>query len=307
MQIEGEIASNTGVHFFFFNDTATTEIYTLSLHDALPIGSFGLWVEQLIAESLGKQGRGALPVAGEPLGSPDTYGDDRVFIHLQQKDAPEAGFATEMKELAKAGHPVFTLDVDGPLDLGRVFFFAEFATAVAGWVLEVNPFDQPNVQEAKDATSKVLEADDKAEVENADDDALKTLLGEVKPPNYLAICGFVEPSDEFDRAIEGLRVAIRDATKATTTFGYGPRYLHSTGQFHKGGPPTGVFLQLIHDGSDDVEIPGADYTFDELKNAQATGDLNALRAHDRPAARIRLEGNPAEEVERLTQKIKEML
>src|SRR5215208_4604853 len=274
---------------------------------AEPIGSFGLWVEQLIAESLGKQGRGALPVAGEPIGPPDAYGDDRVFIHLQQKDAPEAGFATEMKELAKAGHPVFTLDVDGPEDLGRIFFFAEFATAVAGWVLEVNPFDQPNVQEAKDATSKVLEADEKPEIENADDDGLKKLLGQAQPPNYVAICGFVQPSDEFDRAVEGLRLAIRDATKATTTFGYGPRYLHSTGQFHKGGPPTGVFLQLIHDGSEDAEIPGADYTFDELKNAQATGDLQALRAHDRPAERIRLEGNPAEAVERLTQKIKEML
>jgi transaldolase/glucose-6-phosphate isomerase len=274
---------------------------------AEPIGSFGLWVEQLIAESLGKQGRGALPVAGEPIGAPDVYGDDRVFIHLQQKDAPEAGFATEMKELAKAGHPVFTMDVDGPHDLGRIFFFAEFATAVAGWVLEVNPFDQPNVQEAKDATNKVLDADEQPSIDNADDDALKKLLGEAKPPNYVAIGGFVEPSDEFDRAVEGLRVAIRDATKATTTFGYGPRYLHSTGQFHKGGPETGVFLQLIHDGENDAEIPGADYTFNELKNAQATGDLLTLREHGRPAERVRLEGNPAEEVERLTQKIKEML
>jgi len=274
---------------------------------AEPVGSFGLWVEQLVAESLGKQGRGTLPVAGEPLGAPDAYGDDRVFIHLQQKDAPERGFATEMKELAKAGHPVFTLDVDGPLDLGRIFFFAEFATAVAGWALEVNPFDQPNVQEAKDATSKVLESGEKPDIGSADDDALKKLLGQVEPPNYLAICGFVQPSDEFDRAIEGLRAAIRDGTKATTTFGYGPRYLHSTGQFHKGGPPTGVFLQLIHDGGEDVEIPDKGYGFDVLKNAQADGDLNTLRAHDRPVERIRLEGDPAQEVDRLTQKIKEML
>jgi transaldolase/glucose-6-phosphate isomerase len=274
---------------------------------AEPVGSFGVWAEQLIAESLGKQGRGALPVAGEPLGSPDDYGPDRVFIHLQQKDAPEAGFASEMKDLAKAGHPVFTMDVDGALDLGRIFFFAEFATAVAGWVLRINPFDQPNVQEAKDATNKVLEAEEKEEIENADDDALKKLLGEAVPPRYLAIGGFVKPSDEFDRAIDGLRAAIRDATKVTTTFGYGPRYLHSTGQFHKGGPETGVFLQLIHDGEEDVEIPGADYTFNELKNAQADGDLLTLRAHGRPAERVRLEGDPVQEVEALTQKIKEML
>jgi hypothetical protein len=205
-----------------------------------------------------------------------------------------------------AGHPVFTMDVEGPEDLGRIMFFSEFATAVAGWVLEVNPFDQPNVQEAKDATNKVLEADEKPEIENADDDAVKKLIGDAAPPNYVAILGFVQPTDEFDKAVEGLRVAIRDATKATTTFGYGPRYLHSTGQFHKGGPPTGVFLQLIHDGDQDVEIPDADYTFTELKNAQATGDLLTLRAHDRPAERLRLEGNPAEAVERLTQTIKEM-
>ena len=274
---------------------------------AEPIGSFGLWVEQLIAESLGKQGRGALPIAGEPMGAPDSYGDDRVFIHLQQKDAPEAGFATEMKDLAMAGHPVLTLDVEGPEDLGRVFFFAEFATAVAGWVLEVNPFDQPNVQQAKDATSKVLDQDELPQIEDADDEALKKLLGDARPPAYVAILGYVQPSEAFDRAIDGLRTAIRDKTKATTTFGYGPRSLHSTGQFHKGGPPVGVFLELVHDGDEDVEIPEAEYTFTTLKNAQAIGDLQTLREVGRPAERVRLEGDPAQAVERLTQKIKEML
>jgi glucose-6-phosphate isomerase len=274
---------------------------------AEPIGSFGLWVEQLIAESLGKQGRGALPVAGEPIGVPDVYGPDRVFIHLQQADAPEPGFASEMKDLGLAGHPVLTMDVDGPEDLGRIFFIAEFATAVAGWVLEVNPFDQPNVQEAKDATQSVLQAGDLPEIENATDDALRELIGAAEPPHYVAILGFVQPSDEFDRAIDALRVVIRDGRKVTTTFGYGPRYLHSTGQFHKGGPPTGRFLQLIHDGDEDVEIPEAPYTFRTLKNAQAIGDLQALRAHDRPAERVRLEGDPVQAVEALTQKIKEML
>ncbi|MEA2442762.1 MAG: transaldolase / glucose-6-phosphate isomerase, partial [Thermoleophilales bacterium] len=274
---------------------------------AEPIGSFGLWVEQLIAESLGKQGRGALPVAGEPIAAPDVYGPDRVFIHLQQADAPEPGFATEMKDLGLAGHPVLAMDVHGPEDLGRIFFLAEFATAVAGWVLEVNPFDQPNVQEAKDATQRVLQAGDLPEIENASDDALRELIGAAEPPDYVAILGFVQPSDEFDRAIDALRVVIRDGRKVTTTFGYGPRYLHSTGQFHKGGPPTGRFLQLIHDGDEDVEIPEAPYTFRTLKNAQAIGDLEALRGHDRPAERVRLEGDPVQAVEALTQKIKEML
>jgi transaldolase / glucose-6-phosphate isomerase len=274
---------------------------------AEPIGSFGLWVEQLIAESLGKQGRGVLPVAGEPLGAPDAYGDDRVFVHLQQKDAPEAGFATEMKDLAQAGHPVFTLEFDGPDDLGRVFFFAEFATAVAGWVLGVNPFDQPNVQQAKDATSRVLEQGELPDLGDADDDALRRLLGEARPPAYVAILGYVEPSEALDRAVDGLRAAIRDRTKATTTFGYGPRYLHSTGQFHKGGPPTGLFLELVHDGDGDVEIPEAEYTFTTLKNAQAIGDLQTLREVGRPAERIRLEGDPVAAVEALTRKVEEMV
>jgi hypothetical protein len=123
----------------------------------------------------------------------------------------------------------------------------------------------------------------------------------------VAIMGYVQPSERFDKAITDLRIAVRDATKATTTFGYGPRFLHSTGQFHKGGPPEGIFLQLVHDGDEDVEIPEAGYTFGTLKNAQATGDLNTLRSHGLPAERVRLQGDPADAVEQLTDKIKEMM
>jgi transaldolase/glucose-6-phosphate isomerase len=263
-----------------------------------PVSSFGLWVEQLIAESTGKEGKGILPVAGEPIGAPEAYGDDRVFFHIRQKDAPEAGFADQMAELAKAGHPVFTVEAEGPSDLGRVMFFAEFATAVAGWVLGINPFDQPNVQEAKDNTAKALE-----ELPEVEDGSLEELLSKAAPPHYVAIMGYLEPSERFDSAISDLRSAIRDATKATTTFGYGPRFLHSTGQFHKGGPPTGLFIQLVHGGDEDLEIPDAGYSFRTLKNAQATGDLNTLRAHDLPAVRVRLDGDPADALD----KIKEML
>jgi hypothetical protein len=276
-----------------------------------PIASFGLWVEQLIAESTGKHGKGILPVADEPLGDGDDYGADRVFLHLQRKDSPEPGFVTPLTELAKSGSPTITVDVEGAEDLGRIMFFAEFATAVAGWVLGINPFDQPNVQEAKDNTNAVLDqykSDGRLpEVEDASDDALRELLAKAAPPHYVAIMGYVQPSERFDAAITRLRTTIRDCTKATTTFGYGPRFLHSTGQFHKGGPPEGVFLQLVHDGEDDVEIPDAGYTFGTLKNAQATGDLNTLRAHGLPAERVRLEGDPAEAVEGLTAKIKEMM
>jgi transaldolase/glucose-6-phosphate isomerase len=276
-----------------------------------PIDSFGLWVEQLIAESTGKQGRGILPVAGEPLGTPEAYGEDRVFIHLRQKSNADGGFTNQIAGLGKAGHPTLTLDVEGPEDLGRIMFFAEFATAVSGWVLGINPFDQPNVQEAKDAVKGVLDEYTNTgklpEVEEADDAALQALLGSAGPPHYVAIMGYVEPSERFDRAIDGLRTAIRDATRATTTFGYGPRFLHSTGQLHKGGAPIGIFLQLVHDGEEDAEIPRAGYTFRTLKNAQATGDLQTLRAHDLPAERVRLEGDPAAAVEQLTARIKEML
>jgi transaldolase/glucose-6-phosphate isomerase len=257
-----------------------------------PIKSYGLWAEQLFAESTGKQGKGILPVAGEPVGSPDVYGDDRVFFHLRSPDGPD-----QLEEIRKAGHPVITAQFEGPEDLGQIFFFAEFAAAVAGWVLGINSFDQPNVQEAKDATAKVLEGG----VEDWQSEPLD--LSAVAPPNYVAIQGFVQPSSDFDEAVEELRVAIRDKTRATTTFGYGPRYLHSTGQFHKGGPATGVFIQLVHDGDDDIEIPEAGYSFRTLKNAQAQGDYNTLKAHDLPVTRIRLDGDPAKAVRDLIKEI----
>jgi transaldolase / glucose-6-phosphate isomerase len=239
------------------------------------------------------------------------YGDDRVFCHLKNAAREDPGLVPDVAELAKAGHPTVTLEVEGAEDLGRIFFFSEFATAVAGWVLGINAFDQPNVQEAKDNTSKVLEgyaAEGKLpDVEDAGDAELRELLGKAGPPHYVAIMGYVQPSEELDRAVAGLRVAIRDATKSTTTFGYGPRFLHSTGQLHKGGPANGLFLQLVHDGDEDIEVPDAGYTFGTLKNAQATGDLQTLRDHGLPAERVRLEGEPAAAVDQLTERIKEML
>ncbi len=260
-----------------------------------PIGSFGLWVEQLIAESTGKQGKGILPVAGEPLGEPAVYGDDRVFVYLRNPEQPDAEHEERLQALARAGHPTVTLAVHGAADLGRIFFFSEFATAVAGWALGINPFDQPNVQEAKDNTARVL-AEGLAEPDPGD---LDELLDRAAPPHYVAIMAYVEPTPEFDAAAEELRSRIRERTQATTTFGYGPRFLHSTGQMHKGGPSTGLFLQLVHDGEEDVEIPEAGYTFGHLKTAQAVGDLQALRDHGLPAVQVRLEGDPAHAVRRL--------
>jgi transaldolase/glucose-6-phosphate isomerase len=272
-----------------------------------PLQSFGLWVEQLIAESTGKEGKGILPVADEPVGAPEVYGNDRTFLHLRHGDAPDEATDAKVAALREADHPVIVRNIGGPEDLGRIFFFAEFAIATAGWVLEINPFDQPNVQEAKDATSRVL-AEGGEDQPDATDDELRELLGGLGAPNYLAIMGYVEPSADFDAAVSELRQVVRDTTKSATTFGYGPRFLHSTGQLHKGGPPTGRFLQLIHDSAPDVDVPDADHGFTRLKHAQAIGDLETLRAHDLPAARVTLDGDdPAAAVRALTERVRGLM
>ena len=269
-----------------------------------PISSFGLWVEQLIAESTGKEGKGVLPVADEPVGEPEAYGKDRIFAYLRNADEPDKELDLRVEALARAGQPVITVPVHGAADLGRIFFFAEFGTAVAGWVLGINPFDQPNVQEAKDKTAEVLAMEVPPGISEADVDEVRVLLRHADPPHYVAILGYATPSEEFDAAVAELRARIRDETKAATTFGYGPRYLHSTGQFHKGGPPTGVFLQLVHDGGDDVPVPGESYTFRRLKHAQADGDLLTLRDHGVPIERFSLEGDdPAKSLRSLTERL----
>jgi len=285
---------------------------TFVISQTLP--GLGLWLEQLVAESTGKHGTGILPVAEEPLGEPGVYGEDRVFAYLPDVTAPDPEMDASVRALAAAGHPLITMPTRGPGDLGRMFLLWELAVAVAGWGLEINPFDQPNVQQAKDATNRVLagfqDSHELPPVADADDAALHSLLlGSVAPPAYVAIMSYSEPTPALDEAAADLRVAIRAHAKATTTFGYGPRFLHSTGQFHKGGPKTGRFLQLIHDAPFDVEIPGgvggAD-TFTTLKNAQAIGDLNTLRELKLPAERVRLTGDdPVGALRALTATIKE--
>jgi hypothetical protein len=280
-----------------------------------PIASFGLWVEQLVAESLGKLGKGAVPVTAEPVGAPEVYGEDRVFCYLRDMDAPNEVLDEQVKALAAAGQPTVTLSAGGPGDLGRIFFFAEFATAVAGWALGINAFDQPDVQAAKDMTGKILgdieSGGELREPDDVDDDALRALLREAGPGDYVALLGFMTPSDAVDAAVAELRAAIRDATQASTTFGYGPRYLHSTGQLHKGGPENGRFLVLVHDGPEDVEIPGKPYSFRVLKNAQAFGDLETLRDRGRRAEKLRLRPTHPDDlagaVRGLTARVREML
>ena len=272
-----------------------------------PIESFGLWVEQLVAESTGKHGRGILPVADEPLGDPEVYGEDRVFAYPCNTDAPDERLDAVVEKLASAGHPTFKLPTNGPTDLGRVFFLAEFAVAVAGWALEINPFDQPNVQEAKDNTKKVLDSGTIPTPAVADDAAIRALLADAGPPHYVAIMGYLKPSDEVDAAVATLRSTIRKATGAAVTFGYGPRFLHSTGQLHKGGPPTGRFLQLVDQPTTDFEIPGAAYSFGTLIAAQSAGDLQTLHDHGLPAERVHLDGDPAVAIRALAERIDGLL
>ncbi|MGH2723377.1 MAG: glucose-6-phosphate isomerase [Actinomycetota bacterium] len=227
----------------------------------------GAWVEQLVAESTGKDGTGILPVDDEPPGPAESYGDDRVFLGIGERPATE---------------PWAALSLDRAESLGGAFFVLEFATAVAGHILGIQPFDQPDVQSAKDRTAEVLAG----EVPDEPDGDLDALLGSVRPGDYVAIQAFVPPSEEAWAELQAARARIRDRLGVATTLGYGPRYLHSTGQLHKGGPNTGVFVQVFEEPKEDREVPGEAFTFGRLIAAQAAGDLAALRGRGRRAARV---------------------
>lgn len=263
--------------------------------------TLGLWVEQLVAESTGKQGVGILPVADEPPGELADLGDDRIFLLLPFGDAGVERYA---ESLARYGHPVIGVDVQDPAqDLGRAMALLEVATATVGWSLGINPFDQPDVQAAKDATKQVL---GEPELPDPDAGSVDELLDGAGPPQYVTLAVYAPPSEATDAAAARLRSAIRERGGGTvTTFGYGPRYLHSTGQCHKGGPPEGRFLVLLADPSraEDVAIPGQEFGFSTLVQAQALGDLQTLRDRGRPAVLVRLEGDPAQAIEALARDI----
>ena len=242
------------------------------------IAAFGLWLEQLVAESTGKHGTGILPVAGEPLGPPEVYEEDRLFVAI--------GRHAGLDELAAAGHPVVELAYDGPDDLGPLVLLWEQAVALSGAVLGINPFDQPDVASAKDATSRVL-AEGPPDISPT---PVGQLLDAVRPGDYLALQAFVDPGDRaLLDGLEAARVRLRDRLRVATTVGVGPRFLHSTGQLHKGGPPTGVFLQVLGGDAADVPIPGAPYGFSTLKAAQAAGDLLSLQDRGLRAGRVRID------------------
>lgn len=274
------------------------------------IATLGLWIEQLIAESTGKEGKGILPVAGEELGDVSEYSTDRLFVSISI-DEPSPETSAKLSELNRAGHPVIYRKLSDLYGLGAEFFAWEFATACAGWSLGINPFDQPNVQESKDATKELLStfvnhgslpeqnklvADELITIyaESTADNlsamstlqAIRSLLASVKTGNYIALLNYTEETPAIDEELQKIRITLRDATKCATTVGYGPRFLHSTGQLHKGGPDTGVFFQITANDTVDFAVPGEPYTFSILKQAQALGDFRSLAKRGRRAIRV---------------------
>ncbi len=262
----------------------------LTLVTSPSISAFGLWAEQLIAESTGKEGKGIVPVAGEMLAGPDSYGDDRLFVHLRLEEDDNAAADDALERIKASGQPVLRLDLRDRYDLGTEFFRWEFATAVAGAILGIHPFDQPDVQLAKDVTATVLSehlASGRLPPSEAPD-SVADLLSQARPGDYLAVMAYLQPTPENDRVLTQLRDRVVGRYRIATSVGYGPRFLHSTGQLHKGGPDTGLFLQITAAHKEDVQIPGAPYTFGTLADAQALGDLRVLQQLDRRVARIQL-------------------
>ncbi len=277
------------------------------------IATLGMWLEQLLAESTGKEGKGLVPIAGEPLGQPSVYGTDRVFVWIRLRGEPDGDLEQRVEDLRAAGHPVITIQLDDRMDLAQEFFRWEVATATAGAILGINPFDQPNVQESKENTNRLLAlVRDQGRLPEEEPDfredplsftipeggrtageALARFLGQAHPGDYLALMAYLTENPATNRALQNLRVRLRDRLRLATTVGYGPRFLHSTGQLHKGGPNTGLFLQLTADPSEDVAVPGQPYTFGTFKAAQAQGDLEALRKHGRRVMRIHMGSNAA--------------
>ncbi|MBI3951547.1 MAG: bifunctional transaldolase/phosoglucose isomerase [Acidobacteria bacterium] len=287
-----------------------------------PVDSLGLWIEQLIAESTGKEGRGILPVAGEPLDSPGVDGDDRVFVYIRTRDVTDRDTEANLSALEAAGHPVVRHVLRDGQSLGREFFLWEVATALAGVLLGINAFDQPNVQESKDNTKRLLEvyrregrlpeqevlieaegcrvycdAQTKAALQQSIQRKQATgslvayvgaHLARAGAGDYVALMAYIQENVKHNDLLQAIRTHIRDALKTATTVGYGPRFLHSTGQLHKGGADNGIFIQITADDIEDLPIPGEPFSFGVLKQAQALGDFQSLWNRHRRAIRFHL-------------------
>jgi transaldolase/glucose-6-phosphate isomerase len=285
----------------------------LTLIASPSIASFGAWVEQLVAESTGKNGHGVIPIADEPLGDPSVYGNDRLFVYLRDDARPEPAQDRAIQALTQAGHPVVRIALKSPTLLAQEFFRFEMATAVAGAVLRINPFDQPDVEASKVATRQMTEAFEKtgalaieppvfeadgialyADVDNAQElrklGAASTLeswfkahVARLAAGDYVALLAYLDATDRRVKTLQSLRANIRDRRQVATCLQFGPRFLHSTGQAHKGGPNTGVFLQITAQPAADLAIPGRKASFGVIEAAQAAGDFRVLAGRGRRA------------------------
>jgi transaldolase/glucose-6-phosphate isomerase len=279
------------------------------------IRSFPDWLEQLIAESTGKDDRGILPVAGEPLIPVSEYGQDRCFVFLTLSGESDAELEDRMKTLKQAGHPFVRIELSDKFDLGREIFSWEVAVASAGSVLGIHPFNQPDVQLAKDFTKKAMENIGKEEGSNEETksfdepkalvQALKDWLGQANPGDYIAIQAYLPPSEEVTEALQSVRFELLKRTKLATTLGYGPRFLHSTGQLHKGGPNNGLFLQIVDEPNTELPVPETDYSFKNLIKAQAMGDYRALKQRGRRILRVNLKSDTSSGLRKLSESIHE--
>jgi transaldolase/glucose-6-phosphate isomerase len=283
------------------------------------IASLGAWLEQLVAESTGKQGKGLIPIDREKPVAPDMYGSDRIFVYLRLTSAPDASQDASIDAIERAGHPVVRIVLDDPYDLGEEFFRWEIATAVAGSILGIHPFDQPDVEASKTATRKLTaayERDGKLPAETpfftsdgialfTDDrnqsalahatgrraglpDYLRAHLNRLGVGDYFALLAYIEMNDEHERELQSIRHQVLDSRRVATCLEFGPRFLHSTGQAYKGGPNSGVFVQITCDDAVDIPVPGQQYTFGVVKAAQARGDFDVLLTRERRALRVHL-------------------
>jgi len=283
------------------------------------IASLGAWLEQLVAESTGKQGTGIIPIDREQLLAPDAYSTDRIFVYLKLLSAPDASQDATIEALQRAGHPVVRIGLDDPDDLGEEFFRWEIATAVAGSILRIHPFDQPDVEASKTATRKLTSAYERdgalpqetpfftsegltlftdernlsaltkaAGRRPALADLLRAHVNRLGNGDYFALLAYIEMNDANERDLQSIRHHVLGAKRVATCLEFGPRFLHSTGQAYKGGPNTGVFLQITCDDAVDIPVPGQQYTFGVVKAAQARGDFDVLLARERRALRVHL-------------------
>lgn len=270
----------------------------LTLLTAAGIESFGDWVEQLVAESAGKDDLGIIPVVREPEGGIDTYGDDRFFVRLDWEGK---------NEIQSAGHPALSFRIKRPEDVGGEFFRWEMAVAIAGALLKINPFDEPDVQAAKDRTQSILKTWElkggREKIPVSDNQ--ESFWERLKTRDYVALLAFLPDREPLRNRLRQLQRELRVLTRLAVTLGFGPRYLHSTGQLHKGGPPTGVFVMITAAGSEDISIPGESYSFGGLELAQAMGDFRALEERGRRVLHFRLESPSEEHLGELCQKIRD--